>query len=325
MTGVQTCALPICEEERHSRRMEEIVEKTKGIAEEWKMKAVLMATRYEDGDWFEKTKGYYQKALEVDRDVEHIFAYAYFLQEHNQYQEATPLYTEALETYRSIAKSNPSAFLPDVATTLNNLAILHHAKNELEQADGEYGEALEIYRSLAKSNPLAFLPYVAAILNNLAVLHRDKNELEQPEGEYGEALEIRRSLAKSNPSAFLPDVAMTLNNLANLHRAKNESEQAEEEYGEALEIYRSIVKSNPSAFLPYVANTASNLAVFYQDYQPDREQSLAFVKDALKAASPFDSNLKFAQDSIKRAKRVIERWGLDVEEFLKEIDSEEDE
>ena len=57
------------EEERHSRRMEEIAEKTKGIAAEWKMKAVLMATRYEDGEWFEKTKGDYEKALEVDRDV----------------------------------------------------------------------------------------------------------------------------------------------------------------------------------------------------------------------------------------------------------------
>ena len=443
------------EEERHSRRMEEIAEKTKGIAEEWKMKAVLMATRYEEGGWFEKTIGYNEKMLEVDPSVENLFEYAKFLQEHNQYIPATPLYEEALERYQSLAQSNPQAFLPNVAKTLNNLAalswkknklekaqedfgealaiyrllvesnpqtflpdlaktlnnlailhstkiemdqaqekydealaiyrflvqsnpqtyqsdlamtlnnlgILHRFKNDLGKAQEEYDGALVIYRSLAKSNPQTFLPYVATTLNNLAILHgdklemdqaqeeyeealaiyrllaqsnpqayqpdvaktlnnlavfhSDKNELEQAQGEYEEALQIRRTLAKSNPEAFLPYVAGTLNNLALLHSAKNELEQAEREYGEALEIYRTLAKSSPSISLPYVANTASNLALFYQDNQPNREQSLALVKEALKAAMPFGAHQKFVQDSIERAKAVIEGWGLDVEEFLK--------
>src|SRR5262245_52338509 len=80
-------------------------------------------------------------------------------------------YAEALEIYRKLADVNHSAYLPDVATTLNNLAILHGDKNELAKAEAEYAEALEIYRKLADVNPSAYLPDVATTLNNLAILH----------------------------------------------------------------------------------------------------------------------------------------------------------
>ena len=172
------------EEERHSRRMEEIAEKTKGIAAEWKMKAVLMATRYEDGEWFEKTKGDYEKALEVDRDVEHVFEYAVFLHDHNQLNEATPLYEEALQTYRTLAPANPEIIMPIAAGILNNLANLHRAENKLSQAQAEYEAALKIYQELAKSSSPAFWVNVAGILNNLGILHNTKNELEQAQVRY---------------------------------------------------------------------------------------------------------------------------------------------
>ncbi len=448
------------EEERHSKKMEDLEQGTKGIAAEWKMKAVLMATQYDDEDWFEKTKDYYMKVLDVSRDVKHIFNYAYFLSKHNQHIDAILLYEEALQIYRSLAQSNsqtflpdvattlnnlavlhsdknelekaeeeyvealgiystlpkgnsetflpdvamtlnnlanlhcvknelekaeeeyaealgiystlpkgnpeaflpdvamtlnnlanlhraknelekaedeyaealeirrilanskPQTFLPDVATTLNNLAVLHWNKNELKKAEEEYTEALEIRRSLALSNPQTFLPDVATTLNNLAVLHSTKNELEKVEGEYEEALGIYRSLAQSNPQTFLPDVAMTLNNLAILHRTKNELKKAEGEYEEALGIYRSLAQSNPQTFMPDVANTSSNMAIFYQYNQPDRELSLELVKEALRAAMPFEGYLKFAQDTIERAKRIIGKWGLDVEAFLNELEAE---
>ena len=66
---------------------------------------------------------------------------------------------------------NPSAYLPDVATTLNNLANLHSNKNELAEAEAEYAEALEIRRKLAAVNPSAYLPNVATTLINVAIYH----------------------------------------------------------------------------------------------------------------------------------------------------------
>lgn len=403
------------EEERYKRRMEEIAEKTKGIAEEWKMKAVLMATQYEDKDWFEKTKGYYEKVLEVDRDVKYVFEYAKFLQNHNHFHEATILYEEALQLYRSFASSDPEAFMPYIATTLNNLGVshwrnnevqkaqekyeesmqlyrdlvkinpeafmsylagtlnnlgnLHQSINELETAQRNYKEALEFHRTLVKSNPDVYLPAVAANLNNLANLHSLKNESELAKEKYEEALQIRRCLVKGNPVAFLPHLASTLNNFANLHRAENELEQAQEkyeealqirqnlannnpnvflvevastlnnlailyiaknepkqaqkEYEEALKIYRTLAKNNPEAFQPGLANTASNMALFFQENQPDQKKSIELIKEALEAAIPF-KNLKYAQDSIERAKAVINDWGLNVEEFLNEVNLPKD-
>lgn len=446
------------EEERHSRRMEEIAEKTKGIAEEWKMKAVLMATHYEDRDWFEKTKRYYELAMEVERSVPNLFDYAQFLFDHKQYVLSTPIfeealaimrllvssdphnylpnlammlnnsavlhsakneeeqaqkkyeealsierslaqnglktylpdlamtlnnlavlhraknelgqaqkeYEEALIIYRSLAQSNLETFLPDVAMTLNNLANVHSAKNEfkkakkgynealtiyrsliqkspqiylpylggtlnnlgnlnrtknkLNKAQVEYEEALAIYRSLAKNNPVTFLPDVALSLNNLGVLHSNKNELDQALNKFNEALVIRRFLVGSNPDAFLPYLATTLNNLALTHSAKNELCHAQKEYEEALIIYRSLSQINPGAFSPDLAMTAVNMAIFYQHYQPDKGLSLKLVKEALQAAVPFEGYLKYAQDSIEMAISVIVDWGLDVVEFLKDLE-----
>jgi hypothetical protein len=43
----------------------------------------------------------------------------------NEFAEAEAEYTEALEIRRKLADVNPSAYLPDVATTLINVAIYH--------------------------------------------------------------------------------------------------------------------------------------------------------------------------------------------------------
>ena len=248
------------EEERHHRKMEEIAEKTKGIAEEWKMKAVLMATRYEDGDWFEKTKGYYEKALEVDRDVEHVFEYAVFLHDHNQLKEATPLYEEALQTYRTLAPANPEVLIPIVAGILNNLANLHRAENKLGQAQFEYEAALQIYQDLAKSSSPAFWVNVAGILNNLGILHNTKNELEQAQARYNEAMRLYQLLPQVNSDAFRSIIAVTLNNLGLLHHYKNEVDQAQDKFEKALTIIRSLADNNPKTFLSEVAGTLNNLA-----------------------------------------------------------------
>jgi len=183
----------------------------------------------------------------------------------NRYREAEREYGEALEIRRELAKKVPEKYLPDVATTLNNLAILHSDRNRYDEAEREYGEALEIRRELAKKVPEKYLPDVAMTLNNLANLHSDQNRYDEAEREYGEALEIRRELAKKVPEKYLPDVATTLNNLANLHSDQNRYDEAEREYGEALEIRRELAKKVPEKYLPYVATTLNNLAGLHDD------------------------------------------------------------
>jgi len=128
---------------------------------------------------YKKAIEFYEDLIEISPVAIHHFEYAYFLQKFNFIDSAIKNYQEALKVYRELANKNPRTYLPYVATTLNNLAVLHSDKNEFPQALEKYEEALKIYRKLAKENPRTYLPDVAMTLNNLANLQKAKNEFPQ--------------------------------------------------------------------------------------------------------------------------------------------------
>jgi len=230
---------------------------------------------------YKETQDLFQELLKLDPSAQNYFAFAFFSETYNFLEDAEKYYKEALKIYRELAKENPRTHLPDVATTLNNLAVLHSIKNEFPRALEEYDEALKIRRELAKENPRTYLPDLASTLNSMAVLHSNKNEFPQALEEYDEALKIRRELAKENPRTHLPDVATTLNNLATFHYIKNEFTRALEEYNEALKIRRELAKENPRTYLPDLALTLNNLGVLHTD-KNEFTRALEEYNEALK-------------------------------------------
>ena len=62
----------------------------------------------------------------------------------------------SLKIYRELAKENSQTYLPDVATSLNNLAVLHSDKNEFPEALEKYEEALKILLSNASGNSFLY-------------------------------------------------------------------------------------------------------------------------------------------------------------------------
>ncbi|OUO98865.1 tetratricopeptide repeat protein [Barnesiella sp. An22] len=241
--------------------------------EEYRLKIKTLQNEMERG-WVAEVITVYDKAIAVahnriapEKVAELLLDYADFLQNNKQYHLVGTLYEEALTIYRTLAAQNPEAFESDVASTLNNLALLHSDTQQLDWAEKEYIEALEIYHRLAQKNPEAFESDVARTLNNLAVLHKNTRRLDLAEKEYNEALEIQRRLAQKNPEAFESDVARTLNNLANLHSDTQQLDLAEKEYTEALEIRRRLAQKNPETFESDVASTLNNLAVLHQNTQ----------------------------------------------------------
>jgi hypothetical protein len=301
--------------DKKERELTEINEHLESKANEFLVKAQLWKTFYSEPNWYIETCKYYGNALDASRSVEIVFEFAHFLQEHNQYNQAQPLYEEALQIYRSLAQENPAAYLPDVAMTLNNLANLQKDKNEFGSAQEKYEEALQIYRALAQENPAAYLPDVAMTLNNLANLQKAKNEFGSAQEKYEEALQIRRSLAQENPAAYLPDVATTLNNLAILHSDKNEFGSAQEKYEEALQIYRSLAQENPAAYLPNVAMTVINLSIFYLQSLPDQEKSIALAVEAVELLLPVYEQIPYLENYLKTALQVLQANGVDVEKL----------
>ncbi|MGW6725181.1 hypothetical protein ACWF9G_04675, partial [Nocardia sp. NPDC055029] len=86
-----------------------------------------------------------------------------------QREAALDSITEAVQIRRSLAQTNPAAFLPALAGSLNNLAIQQATAEQREAALDSITEAVQIRRSLAQTNPAAFLPALAMSLNNLAI------------------------------------------------------------------------------------------------------------------------------------------------------------
>ena len=260
--------------------IENAKEKIRSLIEEYIIRAKSLMADQDNPNRLQQACWAYEKAiaeatnyLDEKEYVVHLFSYAYFLNEERQYNLALEPYTHALKIYRSLNEVNPEAYLPDLATTLNNLAILQYDLHQYDKAEENYTEALNIRRDLANVNPETYLPNVATTLNNLANLQSDLHQYDKAEENYTEALNIRRDLAEVNPEAYLPDVAMTLNNLAILQRDLHQYDKAEENYTEALNIRRDLANVNPEAYLPNVATTLNNLANLQYDlHQYDKAE-----------------------------------------------------
>ena len=74
-------------------------------------------------------------------------------------QDALAPTEEAVQLYRELAAANP-AFLPDLASALNNLGIRYSEVGRRQDALPPTEEAVQLYRELAAANP-AFLPDLA--------------------------------------------------------------------------------------------------------------------------------------------------------------------
>lgn len=179
-------------------------------ANEYLILARLTATDFELPDRFEKAMKYFEQSLKAAPNNDNISDYAYFLQQHNQFNRSQELYKKALKNYRILAAINPSIYLPDVARTLNNLAVLYREKKELKLAEKAYLESLKIKKTLALVNPQKYRPNIALTLINLANLYTDKKDQNKAQKINNEALKIFRELEKTNPDFYIHYIASVL-------------------------------------------------------------------------------------------------------------------
>ncbi|HEV3294509.1 MAG TPA: tetratricopeptide repeat protein, partial [Streptosporangiaceae bacterium] len=77
------------------------------------------------------------------------------------------LTTEITDILRQLAASDPDAYLPDLASALNNLGNRLANAGQRQAALAPAQEAADTYRQLAAAEPDAYLPALASALNNL--------------------------------------------------------------------------------------------------------------------------------------------------------------
>ncbi|MET8624679.1 tetratricopeptide repeat protein [Kitasatospora sp. NPDC004669] len=163
--------------------------------------------------------------------------------------------------YRALAKVNPDAYLPDLATSLNNLSNRLGEVGRWEEGLAVIQQAVRIRNMLAETDPDAYLPDLATSLNNLSIRLGEMGRYEQGLAAIQAAVRIRRALAKVNPDAYLPDLATSLNNLSIRLGEMGRQQKGLDAIREAANHYRALAKLNPDAYLPDLAGALNNLSI----------------------------------------------------------------
>ena len=249
---------------------------------------------------------------------------ALYLWNRGEYGAAEPLYTRAL----AIREKTLGPDHPDVAKSLNNLAILYSEQERYGDAEPLLTRALAIVeKALGPDHPA-----VAQSLNDLAGLYDAQGRYQEAEpllrgalaiwekalgpdhadvaqsltnlsavyeaqGRYGEAEPLyKRALAIQEKALGPdhPDVAFTLNGLAGLYDAQGRYAEAEPLYTRALAIHEKALGPDH----PNLATSLNNLAGLYDaqghygEAEPLYARALAIREKALGADHPLTNTVR---------------------------------
>lgn len=266
----------------------DILDKRRGLAEEYLILGILTQTDYYNPNLFEETLKYFKKSLDIHENKDNLTAIAHFLQKYNRFNDSKEYYERALE------KCENDFDLLRRATVHNNLGNAYACIYNISKAEYHLTISLNIKRELATENPSVYLKDVALTLGNLANIHLLKLELGKAESEYNEALKIRQELFKGGDEYqkfHVADVLMALGILnSDIAQEQNDDERfikAIEYFEQALKTYESLTQDkNFVAF--HVAVCLNHLGLVYQR-RKDLKKALKF---AIKAKDLFEIIVK---------------------------------
>ncbi|NEO45275.1 MAG: tetratricopeptide repeat protein [Moorea sp. SIO4A3] len=194
-----------------------------------------------------------------------------FYEGQGTYYQAEPWYQQCLEITRNRLGQNH----PDVAESLNKLAVIYWYLGRYDEAEPLYKQALEMRTQLLGDDHTD----VATSLNNLGLLYWYLGRYDQAEALYQQALEIYQHLL----GHYHPSVATSLNNLGLLYKSMRRYDQAEALYQQALEIYQEKLGHHHTD----VATSLHNLGLLYKSMrrydqaEPLYQQALEIYQEKL--------------------------------------------
>ncbi|NEU80153.1 FxSxx-COOH system tetratricopeptide repeat protein [Nostoc sp. UIC 10630] len=173
---------------------------------------------------------------------------ARFYEGQGLYDQAAPWREECLE----ITKKRLGEEHLDVATILNDLAVLYRDQGRYSEAELLHLQALELTRRLLGDEHLD----VAFSLNNLAEIYHSQGRYNEAEPLHLQSLKLRQRLLGNEH----PNVATSFNNLALLYESQGRYSEAEPLHLQALELRRRLLGDEHIL----VAISLNNLANVYE-------------------------------------------------------------
>ena len=191
----------------------------------------------------ERIEGSFEDNPEVGADLREVLGTTY--QELGLLDRALPLLEESLAMRRVLYGEEHR----EIASTLNELARLHHSKGDLGEAEKYFLETLDVLRQT--DQPRLY----AATLNNLGMLYVHAGKQEQAKQTLEEALAQKTELFGEVHNEVMP----TVNNLGLLLDDMGDHETAESYYRRALAGNRELHGPEHGLVAINLGNLASNL------------------------------------------------------------------
>ncbi len=166
------------------------------------------------------------------------------LEQQGNYTQAIIVAQQLLKLARQLCGNEH----PDVAASMNNLAVLYRSQGRYTEAEPWYRDALAMTKRLLGEEH----PSVATSMNNLALLYESQGRYTEAEPLYRDALAMTKRLLGEEH----PDVATSMNNLAGLYEYQGRYKEAEPLYRDALAMTKRLLGDEH----PVVATSMNNLA-----------------------------------------------------------------
>ncbi len=190
-----------------------------------------------------------------------------YLQKRGLSAKAHQYYNKVLESCRLMAKQEPDKYMPLLAKTLNNIALLYsESDDEQEAARSLYDEALSLFKRLSGEDASTYSPNVASTLNNMAILsYKGAQDLATVEPLLNQALEIYQGLSLENPEIYKPTMASICNNLALIYGEAGNFEDSENSFKQAIDIYRQLADGSHAYDQDYAAALNNFSAMYFSN------------------------------------------------------------
>ena len=221
---------------------------------------------------YREAAGYYRQAAALvpaeagEQRAEYLNMQGRALFDAGDYRDAEGPFTQAL----ALREQALGPEHPDVALSLNNLALLYKTEGRYAKAEPLYQRSLAIREKILGPEH----PNVAQSLNNLAALYYAQGQYAEAEPLYQRSLAILEKVLSHEH----PDVAQSLNNLASLYYSQGQYGKAEPLYKRALAIWEQALGPEH----PKVALSHNNLAELSRT-----QAQYAKAERSISAHSPF--------------------------------------
>jgi tetratricopeptide (TPR) repeat protein len=177
------------------------------------------------------------------------------------YSEAEKLIKQYVSTMRSLAETNPPAYLRYLAQSLNMLASFRESYLQWDEAVSIYEESVSLLYGLAVVNPAAYRLQLADTLGHLGLAYALTWNRMKSKNAYQEAVNIYRDLFTVYPALHKPFLADTLRSLA-MSQVGMDQTNGEKNFQESIDLYRELVVADPIRYRPVLADTLLEFVVF---------------------------------------------------------------